>query len=102
MTPKRLEAPSQTDFFYKLTHAILARASSKGTAFPSSHVAIAVVVLLCAARYDLISFLILLPLCVGLIIGTVYGRFHYATDAIAGTILGCVIFWMAPTVYQWL
>ena len=100
--PEKIGGTLANGFFYKLTHAILSRASSKGTAFPSSHVAIAVVVLLCAARYDLISFLILLPLCVGLVIGTVYGRFHYAADAIAGTVLGCAIFCIAPTVYQWL
>lgn len=88
--------------FFRLTHAILARASSKGTAFPSSHAAISTIVLLCSARYDLTSFLILFPFCTGLIIGTVYGRFHYAIDAIAGTLLGILMFALYPIGYQWL
>jgi membrane-associated phospholipid phosphatase len=88
--------------FFKLTHFILTRASSKGTAFPSSHAAIAVIVLLTAARYDFTSFLILLPFCTGLVVGTVYGRFHYAVDAVAGSLLGVVTFLVYPIVYQWL
>ena len=87
---------------FRLTHAILSRASSKGTAFPSSHAAIAAIVLLCAARYDLMSFVILFPFCTGLVVGTVYGRFHYALDAIVGTLLGILMFGLYPVVYRWL
>ncbi len=87
-------------FFHNLTHAVLSRASSKGTAFPSSHAAIAVIVLLCAVRYDFISFIILCPFCIGLVVGTVYGRFHYAIDAIAGTALAFITFEIAPIVYR--
>ena len=86
----------------KLTHAILSRASTKGTAFPSSHSALAIVVLLCAARYDLVSFVILFPFCTGLVVGTVYGRFHYALDAVAGVLLGVLTFGLYPIVYGWL
>lgn len=85
----------------KLTHAILSRASTKGTAFPSSHSALAIVVLLCAARYDLVSFVILFPFCTGLVVGTVYGRFHYALDAVAGVLLGVLTFGLYPIVYGW-
>ncbi len=79
-------------FFFKLTHAILSKGSSKGTAFPSSHVSLSVIVLLCAFRYDTSAFLILLPLCTGLTLGTVYGGFHYAIDALAGAILAILVF----------
>ena len=87
-------------FFHRLTHAIVSRGSSKGTAFPSSHCAVAVIVLLCAARYDLLVFIIVCPFCFGLVIGTIYGRFHYAVDAIIGTVLACVTFGIAPIVYR--
>lgn len=86
--------------FHRLTHTILSIGSSKGTAFPSSHSAIAVIVLLYAMRYDTFAFIILCPFCVGLVIGTVYGRFHYAIDAVAGTILAGVIFGIASTLYR--
>ncbi|MEM2890117.1 MAG: phosphatase PAP2 family protein [Candidatus Hadarchaeum sp.] len=87
-------------FIHKLTHFVLSRGSSKGTAFPSSHAAVTVIVLLNALRYDLISFTLLFPLCSGLILGTVYGRFHYAIDTILGIVLACTIFLITPVVYQ--
>ena len=99
---EKIKGTLANGFFYRLTHAILSRASSRGTAFPSSHAAIAMIALLCAARYDLMSFAILFPFCTGLVIGTVYGRFHYAIDAVAGSVLAFLIFGIAPTVYQWL
>ena len=86
--------------FHRLTHIIVSRGSSKGTAFPSSHTAIAVVVLFYAMRYDMFAFIILCPFCVGLVFGTVYGRFHYAVDAIAGTVLASVIFGIATTIFR--
>ena len=85
----------------RLTHAILSRASTKGAAFPSSHSALAIVVLLCGARYDLVSFVILFPFCTGLVVGTVYGRLHYALDAVAGVLLGVLTFELYPIVYRW-
>lgn len=87
-------------FLHRLTHIILSMGSSKGTAFPSSHSAIAVVVLLYAMRYDTLAFIILCPFCVGLVIGTVYGRFHYAVDTIAGTVLAGVIYGTAAALYR--
>ena len=86
--------------FHRLTHTILSIGSSKGTAFPSSHSAIAVVVLLYAMRYDTLAFIILCPFCVGLVIGTVYGRFHYAVDTIAGTVLAGFIYGIAAVLYR--
>ena len=99
---EKIKEPLSNAPLCKLTHAILSRASTKGTAFPSSHSAVAIVVLLCAARYDLVSFVILFPLCTGLVVGTVYGRFHYALDAVAGVLLGVLTFGLYPIVYGWL
>lgn len=88
----KIEGKLASGFFFRLTHAILSTGSSKGTAFPSSHVSLSVIVLLCALRYDTTAFLILLPLCTGLTLGTVFGRFHYAIDALAGAVLAMLIF----------
>ncbi|RKU36797.1 hypothetical protein C6495_02855 [Candidatus Poribacteria bacterium] len=88
----KIEGKLASGFFFRLTHAILSTGSSKGTAFPSSHVSLSVIVLLCALRYDTTAFLILLPLCTGLTLGTVFGRFHYAIDALAGAVLAVLIF----------
>ena len=89
---EKIQGPLSKGFFFKLTHAIVSRGSSKGTAFPSSHVSLSVIVLLCAFRYDSTAFLILLPMCVGLTLSTIYGRFHYAIDALVGAVLAGIVF----------
>ncbi|MCY3743858.1 MAG: phosphatase PAP2 family protein [Candidatus Poribacteria bacterium] len=89
---EKIQGPLSKGFFFRLTHSVVSRGSSKGTAFPSAHVSLSVIVLLCAFRYDSTAFLILLPLCVGLTLGTVYCRFHYAIDALLGAILAGIVF----------
>ena len=97
---ERIRGRLADGLFFKLIHMILSGASSKGTAFPSSHCAIGVIVVLYAARYDPVTFTVMCPFGVGLVLGTVYGRFHYALDAILGTVLGVVIFGAAPYLYR--
>ena len=96
----KIKGPLADGFFFKLVHMILANAASKGTAFPSSHCAIGAIVILYAARYDPVAFAVLCPFGVGLILGTVYGRFHYALDAILGTVLAIIVFGIAPNLYR--
>ena len=67
---------------------LLEAGSSRGTAFPSSHVAASVVASLAALRYQPRVGVIVAVLTVGLALGTVYGGFHYAVDALAGGIVG--------------
>lgn len=98
---EKIKEPLSNGLLCRLTHAILSSASTKGAAFPSSHSALAILVLLCAARYDLLSFVILFPFCTGLVVGTVYGRLHYALDAVAGVLLGVAMFGLYPFVYRW-
>lgn len=71
---------------------LLAAGSSRGTAFPSSHVAAAVVASLAALRADRRMGIPIALLTVGLAAGTVYGGFHYAVDALAG-LLTAMISW---------
>ena len=97
---EKIRGPLADGFFFKLVHAILFSAASKGTAFPSSHCAIAVIVVLYAARYHPIAFTVLCPFGVGLVVGTVYGRIHYAVDTIVGTVLAVIIFGVAPYLYR--
>ena len=97
---EKISGPLADGYVFKMVHRILSGASSKGTAFPSSHCAIGVIVVLYAARYDPVAFAIICPFSVGLVLGTVYGRFHYALDAIVGTILAIAIFGVAPHLYR--
>lgn len=82
---------------HQLTHRVLEAGSSQGAAFPSSHVGVAVVQAALAARYlpRLAPWLFVVAAL--LAIGTVYGGFHYAVDAIAGAILGLACFAVAPS-----
>jgi membrane-associated phospholipid phosphatase len=61
-----------------------------GGAFPSAHVAGSVVTWLTARRFSPQLGLWLAPLVTLLMVATVYGRYHYAVDVIAGTIVGGV------------
>ncbi len=73
---------------------LLAAASSRGTAFPSSHVAASVVASLCALQFQRRVGVIVALATVGLTLGTVYGGFHYVVDALAGLTVG-VASWLA-------
>jgi membrane-associated phospholipid phosphatase len=82
---------------YQLTHSLLEAGSSRGAAFPSSHVGVAVAQVVLLFRYlpRLAPFVALLAL--GLAAGAVYGGFHYATDVIAGALLGMIAALSAPS-----
>ena len=68
--------------------ALLDRGSSRGTAFPSSHVAASVVAALCALRYQQRVGTLVAVFAAALAVATVYGGFHYAVDALVGVFLG--------------
>jgi len=55
---------------------------------PSSHVAVALVVLVYARRHHRLLYYLLSPLVASLLISTVYGRFHYISDVVAGLLVG--------------
>ncbi len=67
----------------------------RGGAFPSSHVAIAMVILIYIWHFKpKIAIRVFLPLVIALSLATVYGQYHYFTDVLAGLIVGLVIgFW---------
>jgi membrane-associated phospholipid phosphatase len=79
-------------FFLHLTHFIQSRGSMRGGAFPSSHVAAAIVIALAAIRYERRLGLFLLPFALGVAPATVYCRYHHAVDAIAGILWGLICY----------
>lgn len=69
--------------------SILEARSSRGTAFPSSHVAVAVTQTILAYRYvGLAAGTIIGVLTLLLATGAVYGGFHYAVDIMVGAAFG--------------
>jgi membrane-associated phospholipid phosphatase len=61
-----------------------------GAAFPSAHVAGSAVALLAARRYKPWLFWICLPFFFSMCVATVYGRYHYVADVLAGIVVGAI------------
>jgi membrane-associated phospholipid phosphatase len=59
-----------------------------GAAFPSAHVAGSMVAILAARRYKPWLFWLCLPFFMTMCIATVYGRYHYVADVLAGLAVG--------------
>lgn len=75
----------------RLTYRLLDAGAAWGTAFPSSHVAVSAVAAACALRFRRGLGLVLAPLAILLALGTVYGQFHYALDALAGLLVAAAV-----------
>ncbi len=83
----RIEGALTEGSLFGLVHAVLESASSKGTAFPSSHVAAAGAAVLAVGLEDRRWLWVLIVPWTALTLGTVYGRFHYGVDALAGIVI---------------
>ncbi|MGC1167376.1 MAG: phosphatase PAP2 family protein [Candidatus Acidiferrales bacterium] len=59
-----------------------------GAAFPSAHVAGSTVAILAARRYKPWLFWLCLPFFASMCVATVYGRYHYIADVLAGLAVG--------------
>lgn len=63
-----------------------------GAAFPSAHVAGSMVAILASWKYRRWLFWICLPFFASMCIATIYGRYHYVADVLAGLIVGAIGF----------
>jgi membrane-associated phospholipid phosphatase len=76
---------------------------NKTDAFPSGHTAVALMTLFYAWKWrERTLFRILLPLVSLLIFSTVYLRYHYVIDVIAGVLLTVLTISLAPRAYRFL
>jgi membrane-associated phospholipid phosphatase len=74
---------------------------NKTDAFPSGHTAVALVSLFYAWKSrEKVLFWILVPAVSALIISTVYLRYHYVVDVIAGVLLAALTILIAPKTYR--
>jgi membrane-associated phospholipid phosphatase len=74
--------------FRPLVDLAIEKGAVHGGCMPSTHVAVALVMLISIAREYRWTGWFLIPLNIGLAMGTVYGRFHYVSDVIVGTVIG--------------
>jgi membrane-associated phospholipid phosphatase len=63
-----------------------------GAAFPSAHVAGSMVAMLASWRYRRWLFWLCLPFFASMCVATVYGRYHYVADVLAGLAVGAMGF----------
>jgi membrane-associated phospholipid phosphatase len=71
----------------------------KRDAFPSGHTGIALTVLYLAFRFEKRLFRIFLPFVLALIFSTVYLRYHYVVDVMAGAVLALITIILGETLY---
>ena len=84
---------------HDFAHALLEAGSSRGAAFPSSHVGVSVVATMVTWRHLRPLAPLVALLALGLALGAVYGGFHYGIDALAGALLGAALGAIAPRLY---
>lgn len=83
--------------FPPLVHGIVHSGSSVGSAFPSSHCAVAAICWIVMLRKDRVGAWILAAIVPALTLGTIYGGFHYGVDALAGWALTLLL---APLAFR--
>jgi len=66
--------------------------------FPSLHNGITMLTLLFAFKYQCWFFYVLLPLATSLFISTLYLRYHYFIDMVAGYFLASLLFYLVPKI----
>lgn len=81
---------------YRLVHVVLEGGSSRGSAFPSSHVAVSIAQTISCFRYLPRAAPVVLLGTLGMSVGAVYGGFHYGIDILVGLVLGGALAAAAP------
>lgn len=69
--------------------------------FPSLHVAISLIFLIVIKRHSKILFIIYLPIILSIWLATLYLRWHYLIDDLAGATIGLLALALAPMINQW-
>ncbi len=87
-----------TDFVRDVLNAL---EHNKRDCMPSGHTQIALTVLYLAYRYEKLLFYLFVPVITGLILSTIYLRYHYVVDLAAGTALAIGCMAVGPRLYGW-
>lgn len=93
------KGPLEGYLFTALQDFIMEAGDIYGGCMPSSHVAVALAVLLLAWVYRRKMAVWMTPFVIMLCISTVYNRYHYVSDVVAGLAVGLFSFWLGGKVY---
>lgn len=69
--------------------------------FPSLHNGVIFLILLFAFKHQKRSAFLFLPFAIALFISTLYLRYHYFVDMIAGFLLAIIVFYLGPILNNW-
>jgi membrane-associated phospholipid phosphatase len=69
--------------------------------FPSLHNGIIMLILLFAFKHEKAYGFLFLPFALALFFSTLYLRYHYFVDMIAGFMLAIIMFYSGPILNQW-
>ncbi len=89
-----------TGIYHSISAALNGLENIQWDAFPSGHVAVALVYSYFASRYFPKIFYITIPVVCFLILSTVYLRYHYLVDIAAGMVLFAIIIAIDRLVYR--
>jgi membrane-associated phospholipid phosphatase len=93
-------ASVQAGLFYRIMDVVYATFEPSGAAFPSSHVAVAIVTATFSWRYLPRIRILHWVVVVMLSISTVYCRYHYVADVLAGALTALVLIPIAERLYR--
>lgn len=85
--------------FRQMVSYIIAEGAVRGGAMPSTHTGVAMVYMFYCFKHYRPWGWVLLPIVTGLAIGTVWGRFHYASDAVVGAAIAVFSFYVVEKYY---
>jgi len=93
-----LTEPLTAGLFGAVAEWIRANVHQPGGSIPSPHCAVATVMWFMSWKHTRHGGLWLAPVIIALYVSTVYGRFHYVTDMIAGIAAGVFVILVAPVI----
>lgn len=94
------DVPLRGYFFTAIGEFVRNHIHVPGGAFPSIHCAAASIMWWIAYRYSRVTFYVLAPVILSLYISTVYGRFHYLIDVLAGIAVALLTAVLGPVLIK--
>ncbi len=103
MPPRELfndvPGPQVAPLLRGMNHWLLGKYSVGASLFPSAHVAATTAMALAIRRYLRRLGWLFIVIAVSIALATVYGRYHYAADALAGALVGISAFFLSRRIH---
>ena len=86
-------------FFRYLVEVVIDNGAVRGGCMPSSHTGIAILIMMYCFKHYPLWGRILLPIVIGLSLGTIWGRFHYISDVYVGAAIAVAAYFLVQKKY---